>query len=168
MSDADARRNPLEAAYSPDEPRPLGGYLALSSVFGTALVVGLVASERSGRKLPSSVGWKDIVLAGVATHKLSRLLSKDKVTSFLRAPFTRYEKASGHGEVEEHARGEGMQRALGELTLCPYCLSQWVAGGFAVGLVAAPRPTRVLMAMWTAQTIADVAQLAYVAAEERV
>jgi hypothetical protein len=161
-------RKPLAAAYSPDEHRPLGGYALLAGLFGAALAGGVAGAERSGRRIPERVRVGDVVLAGVATHKVSRLLAKDKVTSFLRAPFTRYEESSGHGEVEEHARGRGIQMAIGELLLCPYCVSQWVAGGFAVGLVAAPRPTRLLMAMWTAQTIADAAQLAYVAAEERV
>lgn len=154
--------------YSPGEAKPLAGYATLASLFCTALATGLLASERTGRRLPGGFGWSDIALAGVATHKVSRLISKDKVTAFVRAPFTEYEEPAGHGEVEEHARGEGMQRSLGELLLCPYCLSQWVAGGFTVGLVAAPRPTRVLMSMWTAQTIADFAQLAYHAAEDRL
>lgn len=34
-----------------------------------------------------------------------------------------------------------MRRAVGQLLTCPYCIGQWVAGGFTLGLVAAPRPT---------------------------
>jgi uncharacterized protein DUF1360 len=109
----------------------------------------------------------DLVLAGIATNKISRLLAKDKVAGFVRAPFTRFQERAGHGEVEEAPRGRGLRYAIGELLVCPYCLAQWVAGGFAVGYVYAPRTTRLLAGLWTIHAIADGAQLAYSAAEQR-
>jgi hypothetical protein len=153
--------------YAPDhEHRPLAGYAVLSGGFAAALGAALLDAQRSGG-LPERIGAADLVLAGVATHKVSRLLSKDKVTSFIRAPFTRYQESSGHGEVEETARGRGLRLATGELLVCPYCLAQWVAGAFTVGYVRAPRLTRLLAGMWTIHTVADALQLAYHAAEER-
>lgn len=157
----------LLAGYSPHEHRPLPSYAVMTAIFGAAFAGSLVAAERSGRRLPDSIGARDVVLAGLATHKVSRLISKDKITSFLRAPFVRYEEPTGQGEVSEEVRGAGLRMSLGELLVCPYCLGQWVAGAFAVGLVAAPRPTRLVAAMYSAETIADFLQLAYVAAEER-
>jgi hypothetical protein len=163
----DIPRSPL-AGYAPEhEHRPLGGYSVLSAVFGASFVGGLVAAHRAGRSLPAELSVKDIVLTGVATHKLSRLIAKDKVTSFARAPFTRYQEATGHGEIAETARGEGLRLAIGELLICPYCLAQWIAGAFTIGHVAAPRLTRLLASMWTAHALADAAQLAYSAAEKR-
>lgn len=153
--------------YAQHEHRPLGGYAVLTGSFGAAFAGSLIAARARGHELPERVGAGDVVLMGVATHKLSRLLAKDKVTSFLRAPFTEFQEATGHGELEEKARGRGLRLATGELVVCPYCLAQWVAGGFAVGLVAAPRMTRLLAAMWTAQAIGDAAQLAYSAAEQK-
>lgn len=148
------------------EERPLGGYLALTGTFAAALGSGLLAARLTGRKLDRP-GTADVVLAGLATQKLARLLSKDKVTSFMRAPFTQLEGRAGHGELEERPRGKGLRYAIGELLLCPFCLAQWVSGGFAVGWALAPRPTRLLSAMWSAQAIADAAQLAYGTAERR-
>jgi uncharacterized protein DUF1360 len=160
-------RSPLDG-YAPDhEHRPLGGYSVLSAIFGTSFVGGLVAVHRAGRPLPDELSVKDIVLIGIATHKLSRLITKDKVTSSVRAPFTHYQEATGHGEVSEQPRGEGLRLAIGELLVCPYCLAQWIAGAFTVGHVAAPRLTRLLASMWTAHALADAAQLAYSAAEKR-
>ena len=50
------------------------------------------------------------------------------MTSFLRAPFTRFQESSGQGEVvEEEPCGHGLRLAVGELLVCPYCLAQWVA-----------------------------------------
>lgn len=149
------------------EHRPLRGYAVLSGAFAVVFAGSLVASRRAGRKLPERYSPLDIVTAGVATHKLSRLLSKDKVTSFLRAPFVRYEEPSGHGEVSEEPRGTGLRLATGELLVCPYCLGQWVAAGFAVGMVSAPRFTRLVSYLYTAETVSDFLQLGYLAAEER-
>jgi hypothetical protein len=89
------------------------------------------------------------------------------VTSFIRAPFTRYQEPAGQGELEEAARGTGPRLAIGELLVCPCCLSQWVAAGFAVGLAAAPRTTRFVVGVYAAETVSDFLQLAYKAAEDR-
>lgn len=149
------------------EHRPLAGYAVLSAGFGTAFVGSLLAAHRSGHDLPPQIGPWDVLTVGVATHKLARLIAKDKVTSFIRAPFVRYEEGSGQGEVSEQPRGTGLRLATGELLACPYCLGQWVASGFGVGLVAAPRLTRLVAFIFTAETVADFLQLAYLAAEER-
>ena len=158
----------LGAEYAAaDEHRPLGGYAVLAGIFTAGMTGGLVTARRTGRALPEHWAAGDIVMAGIATHKLSRMLTKDKVTAFVRAPFTRFQAKTGHGEVEEAARGRGLRLAIGELLICPYCIAQWVAGAFALGFVFAPRVTRLLIGMFTVHAIADTAQLAYKAAEER-
>jgi Protein of unknown function (DUF1360) len=157
----------LGAGYAEDAEghRPLASYAVLNAVFSAAFGAALLDAHRNG--LPERIGGRDLLLAGIATHKLSRLIAKDKATSFIRAPFTRYQESAGHGEVEEAARGHGLRLAVGELLVCPYCLAQWIAAGFAVGYLRAPRITRVFAGMWTIHTIADALQLAYVAAEKR-
>jgi uncharacterized protein DUF1360 len=164
-ADDAAMRAPVDG-YAPGQDRPLGPYLVLNAVFGAGLGGSLLAAKRSGRVLDRP-GAVDVVLAGLATQKISRVLAKDKVTSFLRAPFTRFKEGAGYGELSEEPRGSGMRYAIGELVVCPYCLAQWVVAGFAVGWVHAPRTTRLLAAMWAAQSVADAAQLAYSAAEQR-
>src|SRR3954449_2525791 len=116
----------LGADYAADDDhRPLAGYAVLTGAFGAALTGALVAAHR-GAGLPERIDAQDLVLAGIATHKVSRLITKDKVTSVLRAPFTRFEAKPGQGEVEEAARGTGLRYATGELLVCPYCVAQWV------------------------------------------
>jgi hypothetical protein len=161
---------PLEDAvrgYAPHEHRPLGAYTGLTVAFAASLGGALAALKAAGRDLPERPSAADLALTGVATHKVSRLLAKDKVTSFIRAPFTRYQEPAGHGELEEAPRGTGGRYAVGELLVCPYCLAQWVAAGFAVGLVAAPRTTRFVAGIYAAETFSDFLQLAYQAAEDR-
>jgi hypothetical protein len=160
-------RSPLDGYAPPDAERPLGSYSVLTVVFSASFVGALFAANRAGYKLPQDFATKDIVLTGLATHKLSRLLARDKVTAFARAPFTRFQEKTGHAEVDEEPRGDGLQLAIGELLVCPYCLAQWIAGAFTIGHVVAPRATRLLTAMWSAHAIADAAQLAYSAAEQR-
>jgi hypothetical protein len=101
-----------------------------------------------------------------ATHKVSRLIAKDRVTSTVRAPFTRFEGDAGPGEVSEAARGRGLRRAVGELLICPYCLGLWVTAAFTARLIAAPRTTRWLMVTFSALFGADVLQIAYKKAED--
>ena len=131
------------------------------------MAAGLLGARKAGRGLPERVEGRDMVLAGVATHKLSRLIAKDKITAFARAPFTEYQEPGGPAEVEERARGEGLRRTVGELLICPYCLGMWISGGFHLGLVAAPRTTRFAASVLTGLTISDFLQIAYPAAEER-
>lgn len=153
--------------YSPDEERPVAAYAGITAIFLGAMGAGLLVLKRSGREPPPRVGAGDVLALGIATHKLSRLLTKDKATSFLRAPFTHVQENAGHGEVEEEPRGEGVSLVIGELLVCPYCLAQWIVGAGTLGLVGAPRVTRLLSASYAALAISDFLQLAYHAAEER-
>ena len=64
-------------------------------------------------RLPKKPSLLDLALLGVATHKLSRIVAKDRITGILRAPFVSYIRSAGHGEVEEEPRGRGFQRGIG-------------------------------------------------------
>jgi hypothetical protein len=147
--------------------RPLAGHLVLLASFGAGLTGAVTAARVLGRETPERVSTRDIVTIGLATQKLARLVTKDRVTSSLRAPFTEVQEAAGHGELDERPRGRGLRRAIGELLVCPYCVSQWIVAAFAAGLVIAPAQTRLVAATYTAETIADFTQLAYRAAEDR-
>ena len=129
---------------------------------------GLLALRARGNRLPERPTSGDLLLVGIATHKLSRLIAKDKVTSLLRAPFTRYQESSGQGEVEEEPCGHGLRLVVGELLVCPYCLAQWVAAGLTLGLIGAPRLTRLVSTVFVAHTISDFLQVAYRLAEDKL
>jgi hypothetical protein len=152
------------AGYSSD-PRPLGTYAGLAAAFNAGLAGVMVAGRH---RLPDRLDAGDVVLMGATSHKLSRLISKDRVTSFARAPFVRYEGDGGPAEVDETPRGTGVRRAVGELLGCPYCLGQWVAAAYAGGLLFAPRPTRFVGSIFAALTVSDFLQVAYKAAQNRV
>jgi len=156
------------AGYAEPEKRPpFGPYLAFMSIFGSLVSLALLIAKRQGRELPERVGAGELLLVGTASHKLSRLVAKDKVTSPLRAPFTELEGKGGPAELEERSRGSGVRKAIGELLICPYCLGLWIVAAFSVGLVFAPRVTRFVASLFSALTISDFFQIAYKAAEEK-
>ncbi len=154
--------------YSPHEHRPLAAYATLSATFAAGFAGSLLASRASGHEIPDHFGPWDVILAGAATHKISRLIAKDKATSFIRAPFVRFEEESGQGEVSEQPRGTGIRLAIGELLVCPYCLGQWAAGAMGVGAVAAPRLNRLLSYVFAAYTVSDFLQIVYKAADDKL
>jgi hypothetical protein len=60
----------------------LGFYVA------TSVVLTAIAAEQD--RLPRKFGQLDLALLGIATHKLSRIVAKDRITAILRAPFVNY------------------------------------------------------------------------------
>jgi hypothetical protein len=155
---ASSQNAPPEDAPRADERRPLRSYVALMRVFNAGFAAALYAGRD---RLPERFEAADLALMSVGTYKLSRLLAKDRVTSGIRAPFTRFQEDTGAAEVDERARGRGWRRAIGELLVCPYCLDQWVAGGYVAGMVLAPRVTRAVASMFTVVAGADVLQHGY-------
>ncbi len=175
--DAEPDTDPLDRAaewvdeqqreYTHGEDRPLGGYVVTMATYSAAVAAGAVAIATSGRRLPNRVPIRDLVLLGIATHKTARLISKDPVTSPLRAPVTRFEGPGAPSEVSEEVRGDGAAHALGELLTCPFCVGQWVATAGMFGLVLAPKVTRFAASTMTVVALADFLQYAFAAAQRR-
>lgn len=166
VTDTRVQDLPPFAGHSPGQERPLGWYALLISAY-VSLLGGFVAwFRRSGRELPERMDARDLALIGVAAHKGSRLLGKARIMSAIRAPFTRFQEDGGPDEVEEAARGRGLRRVIGELIICPYCLSMWFATLFTAGLLAAPRTTRWVASVLAVVFASDVLQIAYRKAED--
>ena|SRR5437868_3095919 len=157
----------IVAGYKGEEEMPLAGYATLLGVYNAAFAAMLLAAKNSGRDLPKKVHPADLLLMGIATHKLTRLITKDWVTAPLRAPFTEYKESAGGGEVVEKSRGHGLQRAIGDLVTCQWCSAPWVAAGLGFGFVFAPRVTRFVSGVFTAVAVSDFLQHAYEAAKEK-
>jgi len=144
------------------EGRPLPGYLLAIGSYAALAGAVSVAGRLTGVRLPDRFSLRDTALVGVATHKASRLLTKEAVTSPLRAPFTKYEEPAGHAELKESPRDDHpAQHAIGELLTCPFCAGVWIASGLTAGLVFAPRVTRLLATALTAVAASDTLNLVY-------
>jgi hypothetical protein len=152
--------------YANGDDRPLSGYAASMTMFGVVMTAAGAVAAGSGRRLPERLTPYEVTLIAAATHRLSRLLTKAAVTSPLRAPFTRYTGPGGPAEVQEEPRKDStLRHAVGELLTCPFCMDVWVVGGFGVGMVAAPRMTRMIAGLLTALSGADLLQFAYARAQ---
>src|SRR3954451_16219726 len=148
--------------YTNGEPRPLGGDLGAMGVYVGLVSAAAAAVRASRRELPERIPFGDATLLTVATFRLARRIAKDPVTSPIRAPFTRFEGASGHAEVAEGVREHGgLKHAVGELLTCPFCMAQWVGTGFVLGYVTAPRATRLAALTMTMVAGSDVLQFLY-------
>ncbi|MFL5824512.1 MAG: DUF1360 domain-containing protein [Solirubrobacteraceae bacterium] len=155
-------------AYSSDDSRPLRGHALLFSIFNAGVAAVAVGQWRSGKPLPERIPAEDMALMAIATYKLSRVVSKDKITGFLRRPFTRYKGESERpSEVSEEPRGTGFRRAVGELLVCPYCLDQWVGTAFVATYLREPRLARTLATLFTVVSGADLLQETWVALDKR-
>jgi hypothetical protein len=151
-----------EREYTDGEERPLAGDLGAMGVYLGLVSAAAAAVRASNRTLPERIPVGDAFLLTVATFRLARRIAKDPVTSPLRAPFTRFQGASGHAEIAEEVREHGgVKHAVGELLTCPFCLAQWVGTGFVFGYVTAPKATRLAALTMTMVAGSDVLQFAY-------
>ena len=153
--------------YGGEEQR-LYSYATLMGLFNLIFAVFLLLVKGTGRALPEQgVDAKDLVLLGVATHKLSLIGAQDAVTSPLRAPFTELQEKESPKSLDEKPRGKGLRRSVGELLTCQFCLGMWVASFFTYGLVLAPRVTRLIATVFTVVTISDHLHQTYKALTKR-
>ncbi|WP_273122501.1 DUF1360 domain-containing protein [Metabacillus sp. HB246100] len=76
------------------------------------------------------LSWLELMLIGLASFRLTRLIVFDKITTFLRAPFHKeVEEVNEAGEVEIfiEIKGTGVRSWIGELLSCYWCTGVWCA-----------------------------------------
>ncbi|ADB35226.1 protein of unknown function DUF1360 [Kribbella flavida DSM 17836] len=154
---AQARR--LADQYGAEQS--LRGYAGAMTAF-TAYCGALAAAGRvAGRKLPARVEPLDLLVGAAAVFRASRLAAKNSVTAPVRAPFTQYRGPGAPAETNEEARGTGVQRTIGELLTCPFCVSVWATATYSAGLVLMPRATRFTAAALATLAGADLLNLSH-------
>jgi hypothetical protein len=136
--------------------RPLPEYAGLTAAF-TAVLAGFLGVARD--RLPERPPATDVVRIGLASYKLGRLVAKDEISAFLRAPVTE------DPEATRPKRG-GLSGALGKLLTCPYCVGVWTAAGLSYAHVLAPREARFLTSILGADAIADFLNAGFVRLRE--
>src|SRR5690606_3077466 len=136
----------------------------LMATYFLAFCALMAAAKRKEEKnqLPENMGWCDLAIFSLAVFHTSRTISKGWVTIPLRAAFARYDGPSSlPSEVHETPRGKGLQRVLGELLTCPFCLGTWTGLGMGYGWVFAPRATRLLTGIAAMSAISNFLHIAY-------
>jgi hypothetical protein len=133
---------------------PFGAYELLTGLFNAGLWT-LASTRKARSRFEGQVHWGDIALLGIATHKLTVILSRERVTMPLRAPFTEQRDEGPGGKREERPEAHGLRRAIGELVTCPYCMAPWVATVLFSGYLVAPARVRMASSVFAAVTVSD-------------
>jgi hypothetical protein len=141
------------ATTQPGQQAQRATYLSLMGLF-TTLFATFSLSQRNQQ--PLEITPMDLTLLSLASYRGGRLIAYDKVTEPLRSTFASTEPDdSGAGETVT-PQGTGVRRAIGELIACPTCVGTWLAAGFVYGLKLAPRPTRIMLAILSANGAAEL------------
>lgn len=120
-------------AQTPTKPL----HYALLSASYTALAGRVALRAVKGRRGPTPVEPTELVIYGLATAGLARLLAKEKVTEWIRRPFV-----DEPVEGERTPRGRGPRYVLGELLTCTRCLGSWSALTLVGLRTVAPAPAQ--------------------------
>lgn len=136
----------------------LSAYITLETTFLVSLSTFLLIYQATGHRLPKRLSLFELLLMGISTYKLSRIITRAKITMPLRAPFAMYEQDGGYGEVEEKPRGKGLQHAIGEAITCPYCIGLWIATALNCLHIISPNLGRFINGIFTTAALSDFLQ----------
>lgn len=140
-----AASNGFGVSNSPEARSSESPYGVLMGAFAALL---LLAGRTSRDKEHVPFAPWEIACLGLASHDIARILARDRIAVFLRAPFA-------SGEAAQEPRGQGIRRAVGELLTCPHCLSTWIAAALSAGFVHYPRRARFIGAVFAGHAIAN-------------
>jgi hypothetical protein len=151
---------PNWASQAPRTRPPYRAYAGIMGTFVGGLGVAGVLARALGRD-PRNETALDLAALSLATFKTARTISRDGVTSFIRAPFV--EGEAGTGDTEEPVETGDLQQAIGELVTCSRCIGTWAAAGLATTQILAPRFGRLLTWSLAAAGMNDFLQAGFVA-----
>jgi Protein of unknown function (DUF1360) len=129
-------------------------YLTLASAF--LGIWALFSSRRRRKGDVEDLKARELAMLGFASYRLGHLISFDKVTEPLRSPCTETKMDDFGAAMTVEPRGEGVQRALGELISCPICSGTWAAAALVYLVNLFPGPGRLLITMLGAIGIGEV------------
>lgn len=137
-------------------------YAVLSGVYGAlATGVAVSAARRQGDDAPL-LDPRELALFALASAGLTRVVSEEKVGSWIRAPFLD-EAPDG----TRTPRGSGAQYVVGELLSCTRCLGSWSGLGLLTARTAAPIPARVGASLLAISYINSVLQSGFASVRGR-
>lgn len=120
-------------------------YTTLTGLFMTVFAGFSLYQTRQRDKVKLSP--MEFLQLALATFRLGRLISYDKVFEPYRAPFTRtVPDPSGEG-MTVVPKGKGARQAVGDLVACPICAGTWVAAILVYGMGVFPNVTRAFVAI---------------------
>lgn len=138
-------------------------YTTLTGIFMSVFAVFALSTSRKHKRV--DLKPFDLVQLGLASYRLGRMISYDKVVETYRAPFTRTVPDPSGAGMTVVPKGKGTRAAIGELIACPICSGTWVAAGLYYGLTLFPQATRAFIAIMSSIGFAEVLNAATEAME---
>ena len=102
-----------------DRPVEPVDYLKLNVAYGV-LLTGILLKTRD-RARTDPIATRELLPIGAATFALAKVVAREKIGTWVRDPFVEVQ------EGERRPRGQGIQRAVGELVTCTRCVGAWSA-----------------------------------------
>ncbi len=133
-----------------ETPTDPSDYAALTITYAS-LLSALAYASRSRRPVEPA----ELVPLTVATFALAKLVGKEKVESWVRAPFLE-ETPEG-----KRPKGRGLRFAIGELMSCTRCLGAWSALGLVGLRMASPETSRTVNTVLAASAGNDFLQTTF-------
>src|SRR4051812_5590889 len=134
-----ARVDPVEE--TPTEPVD---YAAISATYGALLATLVLAARERGEEVLRPT---EFVPLGIATFALTKVISREKVETWMRRPFVE--------EREGRPKGRRLRFAVGELLTCTRCLGAWSALGLTALRLTRPRESRVVTTALATSAVND-------------
>lgn len=128
-------------------------YAALSAGYGALAAAVLLAARDQGDE---PIRPAEFLPLGVATFALAKIISKEKVDSWIREPFLE-ELPSG----ERRPKGTRLRYAVGELLSCSRCVGAWSSLALVGLRLTRPREARVMAAVLGASAVNDFLQTGF-------
>jgi hypothetical protein len=125
-------------------------YAALTATYSSLMGAVLVAARRRG---DVAVRAQDLPVLGLSTFALAKLLSKEKIETWVREPFL--------DEETRTPKGRGLRYAVGELLACTRCLGAWSSLGLVALAVTRPREARVITGVLATSALNDFLQAGF-------
>ena len=135
-----------------EEERPLPEYATLAAGFWAVFALFVLTSRD---RIPDRIRWSDLFAIALTSYKMSRVITKEDIAAFVRAPVTEDPEA-------QQPKPDGMARVLGELVTCPYCIGLWISSGLSYAHVILPRETRFLTTIFGSYAITDFLHAGFV------
>ena len=135
---------------TPTEPTD---YATLSAGYGALLGALLIAVRDHGDE---PLRQDELPILGLATFALAKLVTKEKVETWVRAPFV--EEAP---DGDRRPKGDGLRYAVGELLSCSRCMGSWSALGLVALRTLRPREARIVTAVLATSAVNDWLQAGF-------
>jgi hypothetical protein len=134
-------------------------YATLSATYGALLGTVVLAARRAhadaarGSAGSEPVRAGELAPLGLAAFALSKMVAKEKVETWVRAPFV--------DEPSRRPKGSRLRYAIGELLTCTRCLGAWSSLGLVALRVTRPREARVVTTVLATSALNDWLQSAF-------